>query len=196
MIRSPPRSTLDRSSAASDVYKRQRLTWSSGSTGVLAAAITTSAEDGPDRRDDLVDLLLGHRREDGQRHSTPELGIRDRKRWRVRTAQLTPIGVMVQRDEVNAAPDSCLRHEFDESIALDRGLRFKPQHVQAVSYTHLTLPTSDLVLISVVAGSLKKKRREVSTAVRRLRIGVSPTPYKAICDRLPPRYHDHVLQQT
>ena len=27
MIRRPPRSTLDRSSAASDVYKRQTLTW-------------------------------------------------------------------------------------------------------------------------------------------------------------------------
>ena len=27
MIRRPPRSTLDRSSAASDVYKRQRVSW-------------------------------------------------------------------------------------------------------------------------------------------------------------------------
>ena len=32
--------------------------------------------------------------------------------------------------------------------------------VMAVSYTHLTLPTSDLVQISVVAVSLKKKKRK------------------------------------
>ena len=31
----------------------------------------------------------------------------------------------------------------------------------AVSYTHLTLPTSDLVQISVVAVSLKKKREDI-----------------------------------
>ena len=30
MIRRPPRSTLDRSSAASDVYKRQDQVWSGG----------------------------------------------------------------------------------------------------------------------------------------------------------------------
>ena len=31
---------------------------------------------------------------------------------------------------------------------------------QAVSYTHLKLPTSDLVVISVGAGSLKKKKEK------------------------------------
>ena len=34
------------------------------------------------------------------------------------------------------------------------------QGVIAVSYTHLTLPTGDLVEISVVAVSLKKKKKE------------------------------------
>ena len=34
-----------------------------------------------------------------------------------------------------------------------------PKGVMAVSYTHLTLPTSDLVQISVVAVSLKKKKQ-------------------------------------
>ena len=39
----------------------------------------------------------------------------------------------------------------------DGGGRRGKGHLEAVSYTHLTLPTSDLVQISVVAGSLKKK---------------------------------------
>ena len=38
MIRRPPRSTLDRSSAASDVYKRQPLGWWSGA--VVASVVT------------------------------------------------------------------------------------------------------------------------------------------------------------
>ena len=33
---------------------------------------------------------------------------------------------------------------------------------EPVSYTHLTLPTSDLVQISVVAGTLKKKKNQTS----------------------------------
>ena len=33
----------------------------------------------------------------------------------------------------------------------------------AVSYTHLTLPTSDLVEISVVAVSIKKKKKIINT---------------------------------
>ena len=41
MIRRPPRSTLDRSSAASDVYKRQVL--------VLTALVTVVLADDPDR---------------------------------------------------------------------------------------------------------------------------------------------------
>ena len=36
--------------------------------------------------------------------------------------------------------------------------------IVAVSYTHLTLPTSDLVQISVVAVSLKKKKKEKQEA--------------------------------
>ena len=41
------------------------------------------------------------------------------------------------------------------------------QHVEPwpVSYTHLTLPTSDLVEISVVAGSLKKKKPTMNQTV-------------------------------
>ena len=37
----------------------------------------------------------------------------------------------------------------------------KAADTAAVSYTHLTLPTSDLVEISVVAVSLKKKREKI-----------------------------------
>ena len=38
----------------------------------------------------------------------------------------------------------------------------------AVSYTHLTLPTSDLVQISVVAVSLKKKKEQKTEDVQRV----------------------------
>ena len=38
MIRRPPRSTLDRSSAASDVYKRQREAWVLHADAVFASA--------------------------------------------------------------------------------------------------------------------------------------------------------------
>ena len=37
-------------------------------------------------------------------------------------------------------------------------MRVDPEALAAVSYTHLTLPTSDLVEILVVAGSLKQKK--------------------------------------
>ena len=43
MIRRPPRSTLDRSSAASDVYKRQGLTYVYGIGRVAAQAILKKA---------------------------------------------------------------------------------------------------------------------------------------------------------
>ena len=43
------------------------------------------------------------------------------------------------------------RHEAE--IAAHESFNYAP-----VSYTHLTLPTSDLVEISVDAGSLKKKK--------------------------------------
>ena len=47
-----------------------------------------------------------------------------------------------------------------------------PHAVQAVSYTHLTLPTSDLVEISVVAGYLKKKeKKEKESCVDDVRSG-------------------------
>src|SRR5450756_3173705 len=39
MIRRPPRSTQSRSSAASDVYKRQELIWSPGAQGPLVKLI-------------------------------------------------------------------------------------------------------------------------------------------------------------
>ena len=44
MIRRPPRSTLDRSSAASDVYKRQIYAIQGYDTAILAASIRTSKQ--------------------------------------------------------------------------------------------------------------------------------------------------------
>src|SRR5678816_1813465 len=52
MIRRPPRSTLDRSSAASDVYKRQLLNEHLGFRGVRAT------EDSPRVGVDVTDLVL------------------------------------------------------------------------------------------------------------------------------------------
>ena len=50
MIRRPPRSTLDRSSAASDVYKRQVPQERHPQQGVDAQRVDVGAEDGQDRR--------------------------------------------------------------------------------------------------------------------------------------------------
>ena len=93
MIRLPPRTTLDRSSAASDVYKRQ---------------------DEDDRHE--------HEREE-------DAGV----------ARLSPRGVLDPR----SGRDICRRAgEPEWTTDVLRGF----DHRQlAVSYTHLTLPTSDLV---------------------------------------------------
>mgnify|MGYP003380820199 CR=1 FL=1 len=53
MIRRPPRSTLDRSSAASDVYKRQELTLTPVQGGTLMSLLITY----PNK--ELRDMILG-----------------------------------------------------------------------------------------------------------------------------------------
>src|SRR5450756_432581 len=64
MIRRPPRSTQSRSSAASDVYKRQTFNWSRGGSMVEAGV-----RDGLGYRDTVQDMLAvthavpGHVRE-------------------------------------------------------------------------------------------------------------------------------------
>ena len=52
-------------------------------------------------------------------------------------------------------------------IPLSEWNLYKPFHksvYQSVSFTHLTLPTSDLIKISVVAASLKKKKTQIACA--------------------------------
>src|SRR5678816_1374082 len=73
MIRRPPRSTLDRSSAASDVYKRQIYTFAFGATlGIgtlfylavnganIASVVALSYTAGTGFGNDLVTFMVGH----------------------------------------------------------------------------------------------------------------------------------------
>ena len=41
-------------------------------------------------------------------------------------------------------------------------------YIDAVSYTHLTLPTKRIVEISVVPGSLKKKKKRITEKIRKI----------------------------
>ena len=100
MIRRPPRSTLDRSSAASDVYKRQ-------------------AKSRADFRRPLGALTRTPLHLDRESISATQLAAR--------RAQLGDKGVVFVTMDRDAA---------------GRGFR---ADFAAVSYTHLTLPTSDLV---------------------------------------------------
>ena len=107
MIRRPPRSTLDRSSAASDVYKRQGR----------------------------GQQLHAHRRHLAELHRRvllPDVGQREGLEG---VEGVT--GFVEHRLDVIVATDTV--HEDKRSLP--------PGEVAAiaVSYTHLTLPTSDLV---------------------------------------------------
>ena len=98
MIGLPPRSTLDRSSAASDVYKRQVV---SAPKPALAAPTRAAPGLAPSSR------------------ARQAIEKTDRPSTRMQSALRTPAG------ESPAAPSGTAR--------------------RPVSYTHLTLPTSDLV---------------------------------------------------
>ena len=54
-----------------------------------------------------------------------------------------------------------LRIDDKVYAALEKWAADDLRSINAVSYTHLTLPTSDLVQISVVAVSLKKKKHVI-----------------------------------
>ena len=150
MIRRPPRSTLDRSSAASDVYKRQAVL---GSTTILApqrAAARPLGCGSPTARVDCAPMDAA----DSLRYG-----------WRRTNRGLVPGGISMSvyslfRAVVGATilaallPVSAAHSQElgDEAVV----------RLVAVSYTHLTLPTSGLGVISVVAVSLKKKKRSVT----------------------------------
>ena len=122
MILRPPRSTLDRSSAASDVYKRQVQ------QALRAGATVEEVHEATGIDPWFLDQIA-------LVNEVAEL---------VRTAdRLRPDLLALAK-----------RHGFSD---------------RPVSYTHLTLPTSDLVEISGVAVSLKKKKEEGRTSAGRNR---------------------------
>ena len=59
--------------------------------------------------------------------------------------------------------------QADHAVEHDRDAAEDATGDGAVSYTHLTLPTSDLVEISVVAVSLKKKEKQYTERADMLR---------------------------
>ena len=66
MIRRPPRSTLDRSSAASDVYKRQVLGFAQAGVGGHGVAVVRGLAEGNDGRPIFSDgglMNVGHGRD-------------------------------------------------------------------------------------------------------------------------------------
>ena len=124
MIRRPPRSTLDRSSAASDVYKRQPLFGKSTDSGINwdFTSFYLNTNEGKATSIEFTDINTGIITASvwdgtGAISKTTDGGIN----W-ITTMFPSP---------VNDA-------HFPISNASLRGYA-------AVSYTHLTLPTSDLV---------------------------------------------------
>ena len=61
-----------------------------------------------------------------------------------------------------------IEEEFGQQHADRFQSDLKEQMQNSVSYTHLTLPTSDLVKISVDPGSLKKKKKRKTHQVTQL----------------------------
>ena len=127
MIRRPPRSTLDRSSAASDVYKRQLENIIPSSTGAAKA----------------VGVVL------------PELNKKlTGMAFRVPTSDVSAVDLTVELNKEAAYEDICKAMKAASEGAMKGVLGYTEDKVvatdfrgcsQPVSYTHLPLPTSDLV---------------------------------------------------
>ena len=150
MIRRPPRSTLDRSSAASDVYKRQYInnsklpiggnlsfvfkdTFYAGFKGGLIKNMKMMYDDFlwdfEIRNAQMEGLSFFDLGEVPQNHT----GLKKyKKKW---GAEEIPIYHLYPENV------KIIKSEFDSS---DQDTSFR-KYWNAVSYTHLTLPTSDLV---------------------------------------------------
>ena len=86
-----------------------------------------------------------------------EMCIRDRSYTaRIGITDTLPVGLVVIEESITptakTVENNLIMWEVDVKFGEHRAFTYT-----AVSYTHLTLPTSDLVQISVVAVSLKKK---------------------------------------
>ena len=123
MIRRPPRSTLDRSSAASDVYKRQRQTrednarFFDGDTEAVPRHCLTQGVATILAARHLVLMAFGKGKAEAVHHLAEG-----------------PVSAMWPATALQLHPHVTV---FVDDAAASR--------LQPVSYTHLTLPTSDLV---------------------------------------------------
>ena len=133
MIRRPPRSTLDRSSAASDVYKRQDLGTDSrgigtylfgqppNGPGIRPTPYSTNMAINTATYDNIKTLSIPH----GVGYVW--CGMIWDLLWKMVDVHGNPAGINIAINLVN------------------EGMRLQPCSPGSVSYTHLTLPTSDLV---------------------------------------------------
>ena len=118
MIRRPPRSTLDRSSAASDVYKRQGLICVVVSEGETIESISKSC-----------------------RVNKHDIVIFNESRFYLDTPLKD--GQIIFLESKKRFNEDFSSHVVKESESLfDISQKYG---IKTVSYTHLTLPTSDLV---------------------------------------------------
>ena len=136
MIGRPPRSTLDRSSAASDVYKRQDQDYISLCEPLSSGRSRrpSIAETHPHGARGLHEFVV-----DGFRHAD------DVDAHVLELAEDVHRSVAADGDQ----PVQCSALEIADRLVrhvLDLDAPVRPLHrIVPVSYTHLTLPTSDLV---------------------------------------------------
>ena len=129
MIRRPPRSTLDRSSAASDVYKRQ--IWSPLASGVLSGKHSLEGDASSRLRAAGLDWL------------------RERELTEARLKKVDELKAVAMGLDLSLpvfAIAWCLKNPRVSTVILGASKTTQlEENLKAVSYTHLTLPTSDLV---------------------------------------------------
>ena len=118
MKRRPPRSTLDRSSAASDVYKRQ-----------LEAIVAKGSLSDPDARAHLVDTLLARRWSIGRAYVEALSPLDD---FRISEGSFCAVDLGVAYGLA----------KFGVVQVLDADERVQREYTVPGPYTHLTLPTS------------------------------------------------------
>ena len=147
MIRRPPRSTLDRSSAASDVYKRQDQASGAENTKAEDAALERLGELNAaidDHSASKLTALIEQLREIGvgPRSNTRVVVFSERIATLDWLAATVPKALKLKDKDVRVLHGGMADVKQMDVIS-EFGLA--ESGVKPVSYTHLTLPTSDLV---------------------------------------------------